>query len=63
MVSAAWPAVWPAAPIIAANDQMRGRCSKMIKWLGVGVGFGAFLFGLAPPADAQSTIYAPYSYV
>ena len=35
----------------------------MIKRLAVSLGFVAFLSGLAPSADAQSTIYAPYSCV
>ena len=35
----------------------------MIKWLTVGLGFAAFLSGLASSAGAQSTIYAPYSCV
>ena len=35
----------------------------MINRLAVSLGFAAFLFGLAPSADAQSTIYAPYSCV
>ena len=35
----------------------------MIKRLVVSLGFVAILFGLPPSADAQSTIYSPYSCV